>query len=58
MGLHSGNVAGFSKQRMPETMAALAGRGRRYAFAAQPASEAASGGFTNEERAHMNRDKT
>ena len=57
MGLHAGNVAGFSKHRMSETMFALAGRGRRYAVAAEPASEAQSGGFTSEERARMSRDK-
>jgi hypothetical protein len=55
--LHAGNAAGFSKHRMAQTMSALAGRGRRYAFAAEPASEAASGGFTNEERARMSSGK-
>jgi Mg-chelatase subunit ChlD len=53
MGLHAGNVAAFSKQHMMGTMSSLATRQRRYAFAHEPAAEAASGGFTDEERARM-----
>jgi hypothetical protein len=53
MGLHAGNVADFSKLQMAQTMASVATRARRYAFAAEPAREAASGGFTDEERASM-----
>jgi hypothetical protein len=57
MGLYAGNVAGFSKKHMVGTMASIASRSRRYAFAAEPAKEAAAGGFTDEERSIAKGDK-
>jgi hypothetical protein len=53
MGLHAGNVAAFSKVQFAESMASVASRARRFAFAPAPAAEAASGGFTDDERAGM-----
>jgi hypothetical protein len=50
MGLHAGNVAGFDKRAIGATMAQVAARSARYATARDAAAEAASGGFTDEER--------
>jgi hypothetical protein len=58
MGLHAGNVAAFSKPQLAASMASVASRGRRFAFAASPSAEAATGGFTDEERASMKSRKT
>ena len=57
MGLHAGNVAAFSKTRMMSSMASVATRSRRYAVSDSPFEEAASGGFTDDERAGMKGDK-
>jgi hypothetical protein len=51
MGLHAGNVAAFDKQAVGVSMAAIGARSKRYAMAAETAEEAASGGFTEVERA-------
>ena len=53
MGLHAGNVAAFAKKHIDASMASVATRGRRYAMAAEPVKEAASGGFSDSERADM-----
>jgi hypothetical protein len=53
MGLHAGNVAGFDKRAMGATMAKVAARSARYAAAPDAAAEAASGGFTDDERSEM-----
>lgn len=53
MGLHAGNVAAFAKKHIDASMASVASRGRRFAMAAEPAREAANGGFTDGERAEM-----
>jgi len=53
MGLHAGNVAAFDKQAVGVSMAAIGTRSKRYAMAADAAGEAASGGFTERERAGM-----
>ena len=53
MGLRVGNVAAFDKQAVGVSMAAIGARSKRYAMAADAASEAASGGFTDGERAGM-----
>ena len=53
MGLHVGNVAGFDKQAVGASMAAIGARSKRYAMAQDAAGEAASGGFTDGERAGM-----
>jgi len=53
MGLHAGNVAAFDKPAVGASMAAIGGRSKRYAKAVDAAGEAASGGFTEEERAGM-----
>jgi hypothetical protein len=53
MGLHGGNVAAFDKQEVEVSMAAIGARSKRYSMAADAAYEAASGGFTDEERAGM-----
>jgi hypothetical protein len=50
MGLHAGNVAAFDQQATGVSMAAIGARSKRYAMAAD---EAASGGFTDGERAGM-----
>ncbi len=57
LGLHAGNVAAFAKQHIDASMASLATRARRYAAAADPALEAATGGFTDDERASMKGDE-
>jgi hypothetical protein len=53
MGLHAGNVAAFSKKQFAASMASVASRGHRFAVSAEPAREAASGGFSDDERAKM-----
>lgn len=53
MGLHAGNVAAFAKTNIQASLGSVATRSRRYAFAAEPAKEAATGGFTEQERARM-----
>ena len=53
MGLHAGNVAAFDKGAVGVSMAAIGTRSKRYAMAADAAGEAASGGFTEGERAGM-----
>ena len=53
MGLYAGNVAAFSKQHVQASMASVATRARRFAVASEPAKEAATGGFTEQERAGM-----
>jgi hypothetical protein len=53
MGLYAGNVAAFSKRHVMASMASVATRARRYAVAEKPAEEAATGGFTDQERAGM-----
>jgi hypothetical protein len=58
LGLHAGNVANFAKSALAHSMQALGTRARRYAMAAEPKAEAASGGFTDEERAGMRDDKS
>jgi hypothetical protein len=54
MGLRAGNVAAFDKQAVGVSMAAIGARSKRYAMAADATGEAASGGFTEGERAGMN----
>jgi hypothetical protein len=56
MGLHAGNVAAFDKQAIGVSMVAIGARSKRYAMAADEADEAASGGFTDGERAGMHQD--
>ena len=53
MGLHAGNVAAFDKQAVGVSMAAIGARSKRYAMATDAVDEAASGGFTDGERAGM-----
>jgi hypothetical protein len=53
MGLYAGNVAGFDKQAVGVSMAAIGARSKRYAMANDAANEAQSGGFTDGERAGM-----
>jgi len=53
MGLRAGNTSGFTKAAFGGTMAAIARRARRYATATDAADEAATGGFTVEERDAM-----
>ena len=53
MGLHAGNVAAFDKQAVGASMSAIGARSKRYAMAADAAGEAATGGFTEKERAGM-----
>jgi hypothetical protein len=53
MGLHAGNVAAFDKGAVGVSMAAIGTRSKRYAMAPDAAGEAASGGFTEGERAGM-----
>jgi hypothetical protein len=53
IGLHAGNVASFSKTAMARSMGSIGKRAKRYAMAADAAAEAASGGFTDRERADM-----
>jgi uncharacterized protein YegL len=53
LGLHAGNVASFDKSSVAAGMAAVGTRARRYAMAAEPKSEAETGGFTDRERAGM-----
>jgi hypothetical protein len=53
MGLLRGNVANFSTRSMGVAVEAMRSRGRRYAMSPAPASEAASGGFTAQERESM-----
>lgn len=55
MGLYAGNVAGFDKQAVGVSMAAIGARSKRYAMANDAADEAQSGGFTDGERAGMRR---
>jgi hypothetical protein len=57
IGLHAGNVASFSKQAMGRSMASMSMRAKRYAMAPDAAAEAASGGFTDRERADMQDNK-
>jgi hypothetical protein len=57
MGLHAGNVAGFSKKSVSQTLASLSARSARYAKAPDPYLDAAAGGFTDEERAAMQQKK-
>jgi hypothetical protein len=57
IGLHAGNVANFDKSALVGSMAAVGARSRRYAMSAEPGSEAASGGFTERERAGMRSSK-
>lgn len=53
LGLHAGNVAGFDKQLIGSSMAAVGSRSKRYAAAVDPAAEASSGGFDERERSGM-----
>lgn len=53
LGLHAGNVAGFDKSAIGATMSKIASRSARYASSRDAATEAASGGFTDDERAEM-----
>jgi Mg-chelatase subunit ChlD len=53
IGLHAGNVAAFHKGAVRATMQALGSRAARYTKAANPAQEAAAGGFTERERSGM-----
>jgi hypothetical protein len=53
IGLHAGNVAAFDKRSMVAGLGAVRSRSARYARSSDPAAEAASGGFTDEERAQM-----
>ena len=53
MGLHAGNVAAFDKQAVAASMSAIGARSKRYAMATDAAGEAATGGFTEKERAGM-----
>ena len=57
MGLHAGNVASFSKLAVSQSLGSLRTRQARFAKAADPALEAAAGGFTDEERAAMQQKK-
>lgn len=57
MGLHAGNVAGFSKLAMSQSLGSLRARQARFAKAADPIQEAVAGGFTDEERAAMQHEK-
>jgi hypothetical protein len=52
-GLHAGNVANFHKGAVRATMQAVGSRAARYTKAANPAQEAAAGGFTERERSGM-----
>lgn len=56
MGLHAGNVAGFDKRAIKASMGAIGARSKRFAAAGNAAAEAASGGFTDQERAGMKGD--
>lgn len=53
MGLQAGNVAGFDKRAIGASMHAMSLRHKRYTIAENATEEAASGGFTDEERAAM-----
>jgi hypothetical protein len=53
MGLHAGNVAAFHKHSMVAGLSAVGLRSKRFAAARNATAEAASGGFTDEERARM-----
>jgi len=53
MGLYAGNVARFSKAAVSASAGAMGRRMRSYVYAGDAATEAASGGFTAEERADM-----
>jgi hypothetical protein len=53
IGLHAGNVAAFDKQAVGASMAAFSARSKRYAMATDAAAEAASGSFSDAERAGM-----
>lgn len=53
LGLHAGNVANFDKSAVAGSMAAVSSRARRYAMSNEPKAEAASGGFSERERAGM-----
>jgi hypothetical protein len=53
MGLQAGNVASFAKSAIGGSIGSMGKRAKRYAMAADAVSEAASGGFTDAERADM-----
>lgn len=53
LGLHAGNVADFNKGAISATMSKIASRSARYAASRDAAAEAASGGFTDDERTEM-----
>jgi hypothetical protein len=58
MGLHAGNVSAFDKLAFGASMVAFGVRSKRYVMAADAAKEAASGGFTEGERADMKSKRT
>ena len=53
LGLQAGNVSAFDKRAVRASMMAMGSRSKRYAMAHDAAEEAATGGFTAEERADM-----
>jgi uncharacterized protein YegL len=57
LGLHAGNVANFDKSAVAGSMEAFGSRARRYVMSEEPKAEAASGGFTERERAGMRETK-